>query len=135
MTTTPLLEKVSTEVIAAKRAGVGEGNPREAASQASHKRSVKVPTLLYVFLFIALRALRFEARFVVFTGLVAASSRIGTAAGSLVLAMGADSAVALGIGRVVPRGWESESFLHVDRAIEQRPPRALCAVAVPGEES
>ena len=32
---------------------------------------LKVPTLLYVFLFIALRALRFEARFVVFTGLVA----------------------------------------------------------------
>lgn len=33
---------------------------------------LKVPTLLYVFLFIALRALRFEARFVVFTGIVAA---------------------------------------------------------------
>lgn len=32
---------------------------------------LKVPTLLYVFLFIALRALRFEARFVLFTGLVA----------------------------------------------------------------
>ncbi|HEX4509063.1 MAG TPA: hypothetical protein VH328_03260, partial [Burkholderiaceae bacterium] len=32
---------------------------------------LKVPTLLYVFLLIALRALRFEARFVVFTGLVA----------------------------------------------------------------
>ena len=32
---------------------------------------LKVPTLLYVFLFIALRALRFEARFVVFTGLTA----------------------------------------------------------------
>ncbi len=32
---------------------------------------LKVPTLLYVFLFIALRALRFEARFVVFTGVVA----------------------------------------------------------------
>jgi adenylate cyclase len=34
---------------------------------------LKVPTLLYVFLFIALRALRFEARFVVFTGLAAAA--------------------------------------------------------------
>lgn len=33
---------------------------------------LKAPTLLYVFLFIALRALRFEARFVLFTGLVAA---------------------------------------------------------------
>src|SRR5258708_39628280 len=32
---------------------------------------LKVPTLLYVFLFIALRALRFEARFVVVTGLAA----------------------------------------------------------------
>ncbi|MBS0221544.1 MAG: adenylate/guanylate cyclase domain-containing protein [Proteobacteria bacterium] len=34
---------------------------------------LKVPTLLYVFLFIALRALRFEARFVVFTGIAAAA--------------------------------------------------------------
>ena len=34
---------------------------------------LKVPTLLYVFVFIALRALRFEARFVVFTGLCAAT--------------------------------------------------------------
>ncbi|MFO1160018.1 MAG: adenylate/guanylate cyclase domain-containing protein [Reyranellaceae bacterium] len=33
---------------------------------------LKVPTLLYIFLFIALRALRFEARFVVFTGLASA---------------------------------------------------------------
>ena len=33
---------------------------------------LKVPTLLYVFLFIALRALRFEARFVIFTGVAAA---------------------------------------------------------------
>jgi adenylate cyclase len=33
---------------------------------------LKAPTLLYVFIFIALRALRFEARFVVFAGLVAA---------------------------------------------------------------
>jgi adenylate cyclase len=32
---------------------------------------LKVPTLLYVFLFIALRALRFEARFVLFTGFTA----------------------------------------------------------------
>jgi adenylate cyclase len=34
---------------------------------------LKVPTLLYVFIFIALRALRFEARFVVMAGLVAAA--------------------------------------------------------------
>tara|TARA_Y100001936_G_scaffold254029_1_gene323746 strand:+ start:42855 stop:43850 length:996 start_codon:yes stop_codon:yes gene_type:complete len=34
---------------------------------------LKVPTLLYVFIFIALRALRFEARFVVVAGLVAAA--------------------------------------------------------------
>src|SRR5574338_1460278 len=33
---------------------------------------LKAPTLLYVFIFIALRALRFEARFVVMSGLVAA---------------------------------------------------------------
>ncbi len=33
---------------------------------------LKVPTLLYVFIFIALRALRFEARYVVFAGLAAA---------------------------------------------------------------
>jgi len=33
---------------------------------------LKVPTLLYVFLFIALRALRFEARLVVFSGICAA---------------------------------------------------------------
>ena len=32
---------------------------------------LKAPTLLYVFIFIALRALRFEARFVILTGLVA----------------------------------------------------------------
>lgn len=38
---------------------------------------LKVPTLLYVFLFIALRALRFEARFVVFTGLTAIAGWIG----------------------------------------------------------
>jgi len=37
---------------------------------------LKVPTLLYVFLFIALRALRFEARFVLFTGLVAVAGWI-----------------------------------------------------------
>ena len=34
---------------------------------------LKVPTLFYVFLFIALRALRFEVRFVVFTGVMAAA--------------------------------------------------------------
>ena len=34
---------------------------------------LKAPTLLYVFIFIALRALRFEARFVVVAGLVAAT--------------------------------------------------------------
>lgn len=33
---------------------------------------LKAPTLLYVFIFIALRALRFEARFVIFSGVVAA---------------------------------------------------------------
>lgn len=33
---------------------------------------LKAPTLLYVFLFIALRALRFEARFVIFAGVTAA---------------------------------------------------------------
>ncbi len=37
---------------------------------------LKVPTLLYVFLFIALRALRFEARFVLFSGLVAVAGWI-----------------------------------------------------------
>jgi adenylate cyclase len=37
---------------------------------------LKVPTLLYVFLFIALRALRFEARFVLFTGLTAVAGWI-----------------------------------------------------------
>ena len=34
---------------------------------------LKAPTLMYVFIFIALRALRFEPRFVVFTGIAAAS--------------------------------------------------------------
>jgi adenylate cyclase len=37
---------------------------------------LKVPTLLYVFLFIALRALRFEARFVLFAGLTAVAGWI-----------------------------------------------------------
>jgi adenylate cyclase len=37
---------------------------------------LKAPTLVYVFLFIALRALRFEARFVIFTGLCAAAGWI-----------------------------------------------------------
>ena len=35
--------------------------------------NLKAPALLYVFLFIALRALRFEARFVIFAGLTAAA--------------------------------------------------------------
>ena len=34
---------------------------------------LKSPTLLYVFIFIALRALRFEARYVVAAGIVAAA--------------------------------------------------------------
>ncbi|MGH6953953.1 MAG: adenylate/guanylate cyclase domain-containing protein, partial [Alphaproteobacteria bacterium] len=38
---------------------------------------LKVPTLLYVFIFIALRALRFEARFVVLAGVVAALGWFG----------------------------------------------------------
>lgn len=38
---------------------------------------LKVPTLFYVFLFIALRTLRFEARFVVFTGVCAAAGWAG----------------------------------------------------------
>ena len=38
---------------------------------------LKVPTLLYVFLFIALRALRFEARFVLFAGFTAVVGWIG----------------------------------------------------------
>lgn len=37
---------------------------------------LKVPTLLYVFLLIALRTLRFEARFVIFTGLVSVAGWI-----------------------------------------------------------
>ena len=37
---------------------------------------LKAPTLLFVFLFIALRALRFEARFVIFTGLCAVAGWI-----------------------------------------------------------
>lgn len=38
---------------------------------------LKVPTLLYVFIFIALRSLRFEARYVVVAGLVAACGWLG----------------------------------------------------------
>lgn len=38
---------------------------------------LKAPTLLYVFIFIALRALRFEARFVILAGLVAAAGWAG----------------------------------------------------------
>ena len=41
---------------------------------------LKSPTLLYVFIFIALRALRFEARYVVAAGLVAAAGWTGLAA-------------------------------------------------------
>ncbi|NQU70071.1 MAG: adenylate/guanylate cyclase domain-containing protein [Rhodospirillales bacterium] len=48
---------------------------------------LKVPTLLYVFIFIALRALRFEARFVVFAGCVAAMGWI-VLAGYAVYALG-----------------------------------------------
>ena len=40
---------------------------------------LKAPTLLYVFIFIALRALRFEARYVVAAGLVAAASWLALA--------------------------------------------------------
>ena len=40
---------------------------------------LKAPTLLYVFIFIALRALRFEARFVVAAGVVAAAGWAGLA--------------------------------------------------------
>jgi len=40
---------------------------------------LKSPTLLYVFIFIALRALRFEARYVVAAGLVAAAGWTGLA--------------------------------------------------------
>jgi adenylate cyclase len=38
---------------------------------------LKAPTLIFIFLFIALRALRFEARFVIFTGIVAAAGWVG----------------------------------------------------------
>ena len=38
---------------------------------------LKAPTLLYVFIFIALRALRFEPRFVLTAGLVAAAGGAG----------------------------------------------------------
>lgn len=41
---------------------------------------LKAPTLLYVFIFISLRALRFEARFVVFAGIVAAAGWVVLAA-------------------------------------------------------
>jgi len=38
---------------------------------------LKAPTLLYVFIFIALRALRFQARFVIFSGIAAAIGWLG----------------------------------------------------------
>lgn len=40
---------------------------------------LKAPTLLYVFIFIALRALRFEARYVIFAGIAAAVGWVGMA--------------------------------------------------------
>ena len=40
---------------------------------------LKAPTLLYVFIFIAIRALRFEARFVIAAGLVAALDQVAAA--------------------------------------------------------
>lgn len=49
---------------------------------------LKVPTLLYVFIFIALRALRFEARYVVLAGMVAALG--WTAMASYAAFVGAD---------------------------------------------
>jgi adenylate cyclase len=38
---------------------------------------LKAPTLLYIFIFIALRALRFEARYVIITGAIAAAGWLG----------------------------------------------------------
>ena len=51
---------------------------------------LKAPTLLYVFIFIALRALRFEARYVIVTGLVAAIGWIILAAYAVYYSGGAD---------------------------------------------
>ncbi len=50
---------------------------------------LKAPTLLYVFIFIALRALRFEARFVIVAGLVAAAGW-STLAAYAIIATGGD---------------------------------------------
>jgi len=49
---------------------------------------LKAPTLLYVFIFIALRALRFQARFVVFSGLVAAAGWLSLVAYAIFSAHG-----------------------------------------------
>lgn len=49
---------------------------------------LKAPTLLYVFIFIALRALRFEPRFVVFTGLAAAAGWLSLVAYAIYSAHG-----------------------------------------------
>jgi adenylate cyclase len=38
---------------------------------------LKVPTLLYVFIFIAMRAIRFEVKFIVFAGVIAAAGWLG----------------------------------------------------------
>ncbi len=51
---------------------------------------LKAPTLLYVFIFIALRALRFEARFVIVAGIVAAIGWMTLAAYSIFSAGGMD---------------------------------------------
>ena len=50
---------------------------------------LKAPTLLYVFIFIALRALRFEARFVIVAGLVAAAGWSTLAAYAIIASGGA----------------------------------------------
>jgi len=49
---------------------------------------LKAPTLLYVFIFIALRALRFEARFVIFTGIAAAAGWLALVAYAIYSAHG-----------------------------------------------
>ncbi len=53
---------------------------------------LKAPTLLYVFIFIALRALRFDARFVVWSGLVAAAGWLAMV-GYVVFSNPADSMI------------------------------------------
>ena len=52
---------------------------------------LKAPTLLYVFIFIALRALRFEARFVVLAGLAAAAGWLLLVAYAVLLDPGGDA--------------------------------------------